>query len=204
MTKWRVAQFYSLKNPDVHSGFLYTTTHMKIAIIGTHSTGKTTILNALAHELTRRGKTVVILPEYARLCPFPINEQTTLTAQMWIQHQQKEQEKKYDTPDVILLCDRASIDNLAYLERVAGTEDISRVRRAAIAHAKTYTHIFKTHKLPIEAEADGVRATDKAFRDEIDQRITTLLFEHAIKHMVLSETDDTPTHVSSILATLKY
>lgn len=172
---------------------------MKVAIIGTHSTGKTTILNAVAHELTRQGKTVIILPEYARLCPFPIHEQTTLTAQMWIQHQQREQEKKYDSPDVILLCDRASIDNLAYLERVSGDQDISRVKRAAIAHAKTYTHIFKTQKLSIEAKADGVRSTDKEFRDEMDERITRLLAEHAIKHTLLSDTDDTPTHVSTIL-----
>lgn len=169
---------------------------MKIAIIGTHSTGKTTILNALAHELTRNGKTVIILPEYARLCPFPINEQTTLTAQMWIQHQQKEQEKKYDKPDVILLCDRASIDNLAYLERVAGDQDISRIKRAAIAHAKTYTHIFKTHKLPLEAEADGVRSTDKEFRDEMDDRITTLLQTHHIPHTLLPNTADTAQHVN--------
>lgn len=172
---------------------------MKIAIIGTHSTGKTTILNAVAHELTRRGKTVVILPEYARLCPFPINEQTTLTAQLWIQHQQKEQEKEFDRPDIFLLCDRASIDNLAYLERIAGTEDISRVKRAAIAHAKTYAHIFKTHKLPLEAEADGIRATDRAFRDEMDERITQLLAEHNIAHTVLPNTDDTDTHVHTIL-----
>ncbi len=172
---------------------------MKIAIIGTHSTGKTTILNAVAHELTRRSKTVVILPEYARLCPFPIHEQTTLTAQMWIQHQQREQENKYDNPEVILLCDRASIDNLAYLERVAGDQDISRVKRAAIAHAKTYAHIFKTQKLPIDAEADGVRSTDKEFRDEMDERITQLLAEHNVRHTMLSETDDTPTHVSTIL-----
>ncbi len=173
---------------------------MKIAIIGTHSTGKTTILNALAHELTRRGKTVMILPEYARLCPFPINEQTTLTAQLWIQHQQKEQEKEFDRPDIFLLCDRASIDNLVYLERIAGTEDISRVKRAAIAHTKTYTHIFKTHKLPLEAEADGVRATDKEFRDEIDNRITDLLVLHNIRHTVLDETDETVHHVQSILS----
>jgi nicotinamide riboside kinase len=173
---------------------------MKIAIIGTHSTGKTTILNAVAHELTRQGKTVIILPEYARLCPFPIHEQTTLTAQMWIQHQQREQEKKYDSPDVILLCDRASIDNLAYLERVSGDQDISRVKRAAIAHTKTYTHIFKTHKLPLEAEADGVRATDKAFRDEIDIRITSLLDTYAIEHIPLPQTDDTAVHVQHILS----
>lgn len=168
---------------------------MKIAIIGTHSTGKTTILEALEKELKKQGKDVIVLPEYARLCPFPINEQTTITAQLWIQHQQKEQEKKYHNPNRILLCDRSTIDNLAYLERVAGIQDISSVKRAAIEHTKTYTHIFKTQKLPLEAEVDGIRATDGVFRDEIDERITQLLVENNITYTLLPQSVDPAEHI---------
>ncbi len=171
---------------------------MKIAIIGTHSTGKTTILENLSQYFEALGKEVIVLPEYARLCPFPINENSTLEAQKWILLSQITEENKIDHTNKILLSDRATIDNFAYLYRIGQSEAIENFERCAVAHMKTYDFVFKTQKLSLAAKEDGIRTTDLEFRDMIDRLITHLLLKHNIRHHNLSETIDYETHVHYI------
>ena len=56
----------------------------KIAFIGTHGVGKTTLCYDLAAALKKQGLGVDIVKEVARLSPLPINRQTSLEAQLWI------------------------------------------------------------------------------------------------------------------------
>lgn len=172
---------------------------MKVAIIGTHSTGKSTLLKHLAEALKRSGRSVVVLPELARFCPMPINEATSLEAQVWIQEHQRKQEEQLYTPDTILLCDRATIDNFAYMQRAAMDRDVSAYEGQAVLHMKSYACVFKTRKLPIPAVADGVRTVDEAFRTDIDRRISDLLEDHSIPHTPLSETIEYDVHVQHMM-----
>ena len=57
---------------------------MKIALIGTHGTGKTTIAHELVAKLKKQKINADFLGELARHCPFPINEGTTKKSQLWI------------------------------------------------------------------------------------------------------------------------
>ena len=61
---------------------------MKIALIGSHGVGKTTLCFELAARLKRRNVDVEIVREVARRCPLPINQETTIAAQEWIAHSQ--------------------------------------------------------------------------------------------------------------------
>ena len=61
---------------------------MKIAFIGTHGVGKTTLCYELAASLKKRDLSVELVREVARECPLPINRDTTLKAQSWILHTQ--------------------------------------------------------------------------------------------------------------------
>ena len=54
---------------------------MKIAFIGTHGVGKTTLCYELAGVLKRQNVHVDIVKEVARLSPLPINQKTSLDAQ---------------------------------------------------------------------------------------------------------------------------
>jgi hypothetical protein len=65
---------------------------MKVAFIGTHGVGKTTLCFDLAARLKRLDMNVDIVREVARHCPLPINRDTTLEAQAWILHTQIAQE----------------------------------------------------------------------------------------------------------------
>ena len=57
---------------------------MKLAFIGTHGVGKTTLCFDLAAALKRQNINVDMVKEVARLSPLPINRKTSLDAQTWI------------------------------------------------------------------------------------------------------------------------
>ena len=61
---------------------------MKIAFIGSHGVGKTTLCYDLASRLKRQDRAVDLVKEVARRCPLPINRETTREAQAWILHTQ--------------------------------------------------------------------------------------------------------------------
>lgn len=175
---------------------------MKIAIIGTHSTGKTTLCKLLLAELHLRGLEAYLLPEFARLCPHPINEATTLEAQEWIQNEQMKQEGMYCINNRrFVICDRATIDNFAYMQQAAARDgvDVSAAEQRAVWHTSTYDVVFKTRKLDLAAKADGVRTTDGAFRDAIDARIHDLLDKHQVPHHMLLESLDYKAQVELML-----
>ena len=50
---------------------------MKIAFIGSHGVGKTTLCYDLAARLKRQDRAVDLVKEVARRCPLPINRDTT-------------------------------------------------------------------------------------------------------------------------------
>ncbi len=177
---------------------------MKIALIGTHSTGKTTIIKHLAEALTNHGIKTTVLPEFARLCPFPIDESTTLDAQAWIQNQQILEEQKHHDPKGVLICDRATLDNFAYMHRAVGDKhDISEYEKRAAEHMKTYDAVFKTQKLNLPAEDDGVRpvesVTYESFRQHIDELIHHFLAKHQVNFHLLPAIDDYEVHVGEIM-----
>ena len=60
----------------------------KIALIGSHGVGKSTLCFGLAARLKARDVSLEIVHEVARRCPLPINEQTSREAQSWILHTQ--------------------------------------------------------------------------------------------------------------------
>ena len=57
---------------------------MKIGLVGSHGTGKSTLSYLLAGELQKRDYSVGLILETVRECPFPINEDSPLEAQLWM------------------------------------------------------------------------------------------------------------------------
>ena len=57
---------------------------MKIAFVGSHGVGKTTLCFDLAAQLKRRGFNADIVKEVARASPLPVNRKTSRESQLWI------------------------------------------------------------------------------------------------------------------------
>jgi len=157
---------------------------MKIALIGTHGTGKTTLLYSLAAELKKKGIDVGMVSETARKCPLPINRNTSFDAQLWIMTAQISKEletlKKYGH----VICDRSVLDAYVYA-LVAGCSHRI-MEKIADTWIGSYDVLFK---LPIiyPLQADKTRPADKKFQEDIDEVMDIVLKEKKIKFFNVPE-----------------
>jgi nicotinamide riboside kinase len=150
---------------------------VKIAFIGTHGVGKTTLCYDLGAVLKKRGLHVDLVKEVARLSPLPINRQTSLEAQMWILATQVAEEIRSAAHHEVVVCDRSVLDNYAYLLFAAGRQRF--LEPLVNRWMKTYDLLFK---VPISgtASADGVRDTDEFFVRQIDRLVDELVEERRL------------------------
>lgn len=145
---------------------------MKIAFIGSHGVGKTTLCFDLASRLKRLDRGVDIVKEVARDCPLPINESTTLEAQAWILHTQIAQELASAARYEDVICDRSVLDNYAYLvHRVGRRPEYDALVGAWVG---TYDTLIKVPVIQ-PPSFDGTRAVSPSFQIEIDAGIDELI-----------------------------
>lgn len=147
---------------------------LKVAFVGTHGVGKTTLCYDLAAQLKRLDLGVELVKEVARRCPLPINEDTTLDAQAWILHTQIAEELEASARYEAVICDRSVLDNYAYLvARVGRRRDLDELVGSWI---RGYNVLFKVPVLAAPS-FDGMRAVSETFQLEIDSTIDRLIAE---------------------------
>ena len=151
----------------------------KIALIGTHGTGKTIIAHDLVSSLKKRGKNAEYLGEIARDAPGPINEDIDIDTQKWIILSQmtKEIEIGRRNPEY-LICDRSVIDGYCYhlwkFGRDPGLESL------VLDRLRTYSALFRVPINEAYLMHDGVRSTKKEFQKEIDTLFSKFIREHGV------------------------
>lgn len=159
---------------------------LKVAFVGTHGVGKTTLCFDLASQLKRLDLGVEIVKEVARRCPLPINEDTTLDAQAWILHTQIAEELEASARYEAVICDRSVLDNYAYLvARVGRRPDLDQLVASWI---RGYSALFKVPVLGAPS-FDGMRAVSRSFQVEIDLTIDRLLSEFDVPFAQLDPSD---------------
>ncbi|HCZ32818.1 MAG TPA: hypothetical protein DHV93_04810 [Holophagaceae bacterium] len=159
---------------------------MKVAFIGTHGVGKTTLCYELAAALKREGIHVDIVKEVARLSPLPINQKTSLEAQTWIFMTQMAEEIRSGSQHDVVVCDRSVLDNYAYMMLAFGRQ--MAIERFMHHWMKGYDLLFKV-PFSGQVSADGVRDTDTFFAESIDTLVDQLLAERSIPHESLDPRD---------------
>ncbi len=166
----------------------------KIGLISTHGTGKTALAALVAGELKRRGIEANFIGEIATEAKekgLPINEGTTMEAQLWILHTQFSHElvyanKRKDRPNYeVIICDRGP-DNYCYLEQNLGKNE--HALQMTLNHMRMFPY-SRLYLLPI-VEADlvvgsGTRSLNPEFQKEMDRKIRKFLQEHGISHVEL-------------------
>jgi len=156
---------------------------MKVAFIGTHGVGKTTLCFDLASLLKRQDFHVDIVKEVARLSPLPINQKTTLEAQLWILTTQVAEEIRSASHHRVVVCDRSVLDNYAYMVFACGRQ--KPIERFVDFWLKSYDLLFKVPLALAPASEDGVRDTDEFFVRGIDQLVNQLLEEKKVAYQLL-------------------
>ncbi len=159
---------------------------LKIAFVGTHGVGKTTLCFDLAAQLKRLDLGVELVKEVARRCPLPINEQTTPDAQAWILHTQMAEELAASAAYEVVICDRSVLDNYAYLVARGGRRaDLDALVSTWI---QSYNALFKVPVLDAPS-FDGTRAVSRSFQMEIDATIDDLVSTFGIDVLPLDPAD---------------
>ena len=155
---------------------------MKIALIGSHGVGKTTLCFELAARLKRRNVDLEVVREVARGCPMPINQQTTAAAQEWILHTQMRMEIVAAAEHEVVLCDRSVLDNYCYLVHAAGTQP---------SWERFFDYWLPSYHLlvhvPVSAPPsyDGVRAVDPGFQEQIDLLLDGMITARGLRPLRL-------------------
>lgn len=157
---------------------------MKIAFVGSHCVGKTTALWYTGAMLKQAGyNSVEILPELARVCPFPINQEANFNTCLWLLFEQIKMEwltnnsLSHGRP-MIVLQDRSVIDEYAY----AATQfpDKKRfVQKIIEAWMKIQPYDGLLY-FPIEWDIidDNVRDTDVQWQKKVDSTLWAYLIVH--------------------------
>jgi nicotinamide riboside kinase len=150
---------------------------MKIAFVGSFSTGKTTLANLFAREWE-----LPLLPEVARevvALGFPLDQTATAETETLIFLKQWRAEETHDA----FVADRSIYDVLAYADwvmehnREPRKEDHLWMESRAIATLDLRARYDEVFYLPIEFPIvlDGLRPDDTGFQADIDRRIRALL-----------------------------
>ena len=142
---------------------------VKIALVGTHGVGKTTIAYELAGLIKRRGRSVELVTEIARECPLPLNELATREAYQWVIARQVQLEIEKKPRAEFLVCDRSVLDNFAYYARKYGLSDNE--SQSLLAYCRSWITTYDLLvRFPVtdRLTEDGFRSTDSAFQREVD------------------------------------
>lgn len=146
----------------------------KIAFIGSHSVRKTNAVHSFAGAVGRSGRSVEVGREVVRFNPLGLNEGATPEAQLWVLTSQIRQELELRNHAEVLVTDRAVIDNYAYYLRVTGGADPFDVEPLVRNWCRTYD-LFVRLLPDVALQADGVRSTNDAFRNEIEAILDRIL-----------------------------
>lgn len=147
-----------------------TSNAFKVAFIGSHGVGKTTLCYGLAAQLKALDISLDVVGEVARRCPLPINRETTLAAQAWILHTQIAEETVATARYDMVICDRSVLDNFVYLLIAAGSKHP--LESLVTGWMATYDLLVR---VPIVdgLRADGLRSTDPIFQRVVEQKLDT-------------------------------
>lgn len=158
----------------------------KLAFIGSHGVGKTTLCYAMAARLKARDVAVEVVHEVARRCPLPVNEETSIASESWILHTQAAEEVLAAARYPVVLCDRSTLDNYVYLLLAAGAQPA--LEGFLAAWMPTYDLLVKVPVVHAPSP-DGYRSIDPAFQDAVDERLTRELERRGLPALELDPND---------------
>lgn len=146
---------------------------MKIAYSGTHGTGKSTSVfnECFNYKKKYKDKEVGIITEIPRKSPFPLNQQATVQSQWWIFSTQIKKELEFSNIYDIVICDRSIVDGIAYtyfIDKSLSISFLDMAEKFINTYHKIYFKLVKNNDYLID---DGVRATDKKYQKDVEDKM---------------------------------
>ncbi len=146
---------------------------LKLALIGTHGVGKTTLVYEVCSLLKKSHHNVELVTEVARQSPFPVNAETTLAGQLWILHAQIAAELEASLRAPMIITDRAVLDNYCYLVNKFGRQP--QLETWLAGWMASYSLLVGVPTVEEGIPRDGFRSEDRAFQLRIHDLLIELL-----------------------------
>lgn len=146
---------------------------MKLALIGTHGVGKTTLAYEICSLLKKADHNVDLVTEVARRSHFPINEATTLDGQLWILHAQIAAELDVSSRARHLICDRSVLDTYCYLVNKFGRQQP--LEQWLSWWLNSYSLLVSVPPMADGIPPDGFRSENLEFQERIHDLIEEVL-----------------------------
>jgi len=149
---------------------------MKIGLCGTQSVGKTTLVNALKqHELFKGYEFRTERSKYLNSLGIPLNTDSTFKGQLIFLA-----ERSAELLCENIITDRTAIDVIAFSQcstsmTIYEKEAFENVAKFLI---EEYDYIFYVSPDGVAIEDNGVRETDKNYREQINNAIKEILMIH--------------------------
>ncbi|MFD0203758.1 MULTISPECIES: AAA family ATPase [Saccharothrix] len=192
-----------------------------VAVLGAHSTGKSTFLARLAHRLRREHvqvSTVADLGEQAQRIGLPILRNHTWASTLWIITRGISEELEAWMHADVVLVDRPVPDALGYYRAALayrGEQPDPRVQARLEAlvrdHSTTYDLLYRTTLDPEIPLGDNKhRDPDQTFRQLADHHVAAVLHDLGLPHRLLpfgdhdQALDDTLDFIMSRLSRAEY
>ena len=154
----------------------------KVAIMGVHSAGKTTLAYIMAAHFKMKQLNVKLIHESVREnCPFPINADANQGTCLWNFHTQFLNELEAEAQGYQLaICDRSVLDTFVYFHAVNPKNAVTRAAKNQAAEwLSTYNVLVCLEPSDdVELQDDGIRATDKEYQLLIENGFKQALNEY--------------------------
>jgi thymidylate kinase len=168
----------------------------KIAIIGVHSAGKTSLAYTLSAHFKMQELNVKLIHESVREnCPFPINAEANQGTCLWNFHTQFINELDAEAQGYQLaICDRSVMDTFVYFHAVNSANEFTlSAENQAAEWLSTYDTLICLEPVEnVELHDDGIRSTDREYqkliRDEF--RKTIGKYEKLVADKIVYATSD--------------
>jgi len=168
---------------------------MKIAIVGTHGSGKSTIISAVYSRLKKKNISIFIAPEVARSSLFLAAKEKVPKMQMDLFGRQISNEMTNSRNCDILLCDRSLFDILMYTKIFFKDDEakmyVESMTKFCEHYAKSYHHIFLTSKFfsPRIAK-DDIRPKDEMLQKKAHIELKRILNEFSVEYSILGSSPE--------------
>ncbi|MEO6323258.1 MAG: ATP-binding protein [Thermoanaerobaculia bacterium] len=172
----------------------------RIAFVGAHGTGKTTLARAVAEKLQEAGIAAPVVPEVPRwICSkandpvfFRREKNSPLRQVLLLLGQPVFETALLQSRSAWLLCDRSLLDHWAYT-RLLFRDELLRegvtelLDEFVSSYTRTYDYMFY---VPIEFAPldDGTREGDDRFQEQVDSEIRQLLGAYRLATQTVSGT----------------
>jgi len=165
---------------------------MKIAITGSHSTGKTSLGNSICQAMSSKIDVRFITGLSRNIIQrgFPLNMDANIDSYSEYIIAHLSAEKKMNNYD-LFISDRTILDALAYslvnnfyANAQISNSFISMMKEIWLVEKERYDfYIYCPIEFPLER--DGIRPNDEKYRTLVDNKIQELLLENNVQHVVV-------------------